>query len=91
MLPSSSELLQRLIRTNTSFILYGQKASGKTKLVHELLTDTHSEYIEINCTLTSKKSNFLWLFNVELKKHLRKKGLDVESLGQPVNLDSWIS
>lgn len=70
MIPSP-ELLQRLIKANTSFLLYGQKASGKTKLIHSLFEKGQTKYIEINCTLTSKKQNFLWLFNVELRRYLK--------------------
>jgi MoxR-like ATPase len=91
MLPNSPDLLLRLIKSNTSFLLYGQKASGKTKLIHRLLDKAQARFIEINCTLTSKKQNFLWLFNVELRKYLKSKGVEMEPLGQPVNLDSWIS
>ena len=36
MLPKHN-LLIRLIKANTSFLIYGQKASGKTTLIHSLL------------------------------------------------------
>lgn len=91
MLPPEPGLLSRLIKSNTSFLVYGQKASGKTKLIHQLLKDTRASYIDINCTLTSKKQNFLWLVNVELRKHLKKDGIEIDNLGQPTNLDSWIT
>ena len=90
MLPKR-EVLQRLIRANTSFILYGQKASGKTTLIHSLFKETNTNFIEINCTLANKKSNFLKLFNVELHKYLRSKGLKSEHSGSPANLDTWIN
>lgn len=67
------EVLGRLVKSNTSFVLYGQKASGKTKLVRDLFKETSINYIEINCTLVSKKTNFLRLFNVELNKFIREK------------------
>jgi Flp pilus assembly CpaF family ATPase len=44
MLPKK-EVLARIIRANTSFLLYGQKASGKTTLIHELLQATNSNFI----------------------------------------------
>jgi|LakMenEpi03Aug12_release.lakeMendotaPanAssembly.Ray.scaffolds.fasta_scaffold148490_6 MoxR-like ATPase len=71
MIPKEADML-RLIRANTSFLLYGQKASGKTRLIHNLLEKANGRFIEINCTLTSKKQSFLWLFNVELKKYLKR-------------------
>jgi len=83
----------RLIRANTSFLLYGQKASGKTRLIHNLLATANGRFIEINCTLTSKRQSFLWLFNVELKKYLKREGYDIGTstyLGSQCSLDSWI-
>ena len=67
MLPKP-EVLVRLLRANISFVLYGQKASGKTKLIKKLFDENKINHIEINCTLANKKSNFLKLFNVELTK-----------------------
>lgn len=73
-------------------MLYGQKASGKTTLIHSLLKETNSNFIEINCTLANKKGNFLKLFNVELKKYLLGRGVRVDDkLKEPNNLDSWIN
>jgi replication-associated recombination protein RarA len=69
------EFLDRLVKSNTSFVLYGQKASGKTKLVRDLFKEKDIDFIEINCTLVSKKTNFLRLFNVELNKFIREKGI----------------
>lgn len=69
MLPSRQTLL-RLMRSNTSFFIYGQKASGKTCLVKELFKESGMAFIEINCMLISKKAHFLQLFNVELNKYL---------------------
>lgn len=91
MLPKR-EVLTRLIRANTSFILYGQKGCGKTTLIHSLLEETNSNFLEINCTLANKKANFLKLFNVELHKYLRSKGLELEiTSSPPANLDTWIN
>ena len=39
MLPKRNVLV-KLIKANTSFLLYGQKASGKTTLVHSLFDET---------------------------------------------------
>lgn len=91
MLPKR-EVLARLMRSNTSFMLYGQKASGKTSLLQSLLQETESKYIEINCTLANKRANFLKLFRVELHKYLKAKGIINEHDGSvPVNLDTWIN
>jgi MoxR-like ATPase len=73
-------------------MLYGQKASGKTSLIHSLLKETDTKYIEINCTLANKRSNFLKLFRVELHKYLKAKEAINEHDGSvPVNLDTWIN
>lgn len=63
MLPDRA-VLTRLIRANTSFLIYGQKASGKTTMMYSLFEASETKYIEINCTLANKRSNFLKLFSV---------------------------
>lgn len=83
-----------MVRSNTCFLLYGHKASGKTTLIRSVLKETNSEYIYINCTLANKRANFLKLFNVELNKYLCSKSEDFKKrekkLDHPLNLDSWI-
>jgi GTPase SAR1 family protein len=44
MLPNR-EVLMRLLKANTSFLIYGQKASGKTYLVHSLFKDSGVRFI----------------------------------------------
>ena len=91
MLPRQ-EVLVKLIKSNTSFLLYGQKASGKTTLIHKLLEESNAKFIEINCTLTARKATFLNLFNVELNKYLRNNtDIKFEKLGAPNNRDHWIN
>ena len=63
MLPKKA-VLTRLIRANVSFLLYGQKASGKTSKILGLFEENDTNHILINCTLANKKTNFLKLFNV---------------------------
>ena len=90
MLPKK-ETLKLLIKSNTSFLIYGQTSSGKTTLVQELLEETKAKYIEINCTLANKRANFLRLFNVELNKFLRKENIHFEKLNSPLSIDAWLN
>ena len=90
MLPKPA-VITRLIRSNVSFLLYGQKASGKTTTILNLLEESRANYVVINCTLANKRSNFLRLLSVELYKYLKEKMDYGEKLRDLTNLDSWIS
>jgi Cdc6-like AAA superfamily ATPase len=85
------EVLVRLVRANISFLLYGQKAAGKTTMVQKVLKEANANHIEINCTLANKKTNFLKLFNVELNKYLSLHCPDFQKLKDPHSLDNWIT
>ena len=44
MLPKR-EVLVRLAKVNTSFLLYGQKSSGKTTLIRSVLNEANASFI----------------------------------------------
>lgn len=51
MLPSKAHIINLLQAGDTSFMLYGQKSSGKTTFISEILKEADIKHIEINCTL----------------------------------------